>query len=174
MHSFASWYVWCTWTSHAYAIRLLQSHNKGNTSGGKLEFSLVNQAKTIIESILRWMNLTLKSQANLSPWWTTPSSTTLLDVMQIQRKTQYPSSKAISQKTSYPCNSRIVYRIAICVELYKWFSWSSPCNWLIHLTLQVKCKGKECKCLSHQKWHVANSSLEINLLKNAPSPGGCC
>ena len=79
MQPLASRNMWYTWTVLSRSIRFLQSHGSGITFC-EIHLLLVNQERTVIKSISRWINLKPKFHARRRPWQTAPNSEILLEV----------------------------------------------------------------------------------------------
>ena len=71
--------MWYTWTVLSRSIRFRQSHSNGITFC-EIHLLLVNQERTVIESISRCINLKLKFHVRRRPWQTAPNSAILLEV----------------------------------------------------------------------------------------------
>ena len=71
--------MWYTWTVLSRSIRFLQSHSNGITFC-EIHLLLVNQQRTVIESISRCINLKLKFHVRRRPWQAAPNSAILLEV----------------------------------------------------------------------------------------------
>ena len=83
--------MWYTWTVLSRSIRFLQSHSSGITFC-EIHLLFVNQERTVIESISRWINLKPKFHAKRRPRRTAPN----LEILEVQAAELHSNPSALA------------------------------------------------------------------------------